>query len=307
MKNKLIYFLVFFVSIIAIFYLIPVKQQTFSDLYTGEESIQKSLNKFRNQSCKVLAHNGSDWEYLSLGKGKKYLLFLHGMGGAYDIWWQQIDSLKNDFNIISTTLPEVGSLEEAIEGLIAILDAEGVEQVSIIGTSMGGYMAQYFLLKHPERLDKLVLGNTFPPNQIFLNENGGIRKALPFIPEWLVMRLFKGNVKARVVPSSENSPLVEAYLLEQYSGYMSKAQFAGRLDIVLDYFEPDYSPIHKTIPKIIIESDNDPLIKPVLQSGVRELYPEAEVYAFKSKGHFPYLNAADEYTEILRSFLMERG
>ena len=45
------------------------------------------------------------------------------------------------------------------------------------------------------------------------------------------------------------------------------------------------------------------MIKPVLQNKIKELYPEAEIYTFKGKGHFEYLNAADEYTKVLQGFL----
>ncbi|HFA47723.1 MAG TPA: alpha/beta hydrolase [Bacteroidetes bacterium] len=303
--KKLRMFLLIFIALIAVLYLIPVPQKDFSELYKGEENIKTSLLSFREIPTKHLTHNGADWQYISTGYGEKHLLFLHGMGGAYDIWWQQIEALKNDFHIISTTLPEVHSLDEAIDGLVAILDEEGVKKTSIVGSSMGGYMAQYFLKKHPKRLDKLVLGNTFPPNDIYKKENGGIRKALPFIPEWLIMKIFRGSLSEKVTPYSENSPLVEAYLLEQYYGGMGKGQFIGRLDVVLDYFETGYSEAKKSIPKLIIESDNDPLVDPVLQNKLKELYPEAEVFAFHGKGHFPYLNEAVKYNEVLTGFLLK--
>ena len=193
-------------------------------------------------------------------------------------------------------------MDEAIGGLIAILDAEGVDKVNVIGSSMGGYMAQYFLKKYPQHLEKVVFGNTFPPNHIYSAENGRIRKALPFIPEWVIMKIFRKSLLKNIVPHSENSPLVEACLLEQYYGQMSKKQFIGRLDIVLRYFEPEFSEEHKNIPKLIIESDNDPLIKPVLRQKLKELYPDAEIFTFHNKGHFPYLNRPEKYTEILKNF-----
>jgi pimeloyl-ACP methyl ester carboxylesterase len=227
------------------------------------------------------------------------------MGGAYDIWWQQIEALKGDYRIISTTLPTVNSLEKATNGLLKILEQEGVEKVTVIGTSMGGYLAQYFLQQHPDKLDKLVLGNTFPPNHILKAENEGLRKWVPFIPEWVIMRGFRKNASEKVVPSSENSPLVEAYLHEQYSGYMRKKQFIGRMDVVLDYYEPKLSSTHTSIPTLIIDSDNDPLIKPELQQELKELYPGATVFTFEGTGHFTYLNRPIQYVNVLKGFLLK--
>lgn len=118
----------------------------------------------------------------------------------------------------------------------------------------------------------------------------------------MVMRAFRKNISEVVVPTSEGSPLVEAYLHEQYAGMMSKGQFIGRMDVVLDYFEPDLSDPHRQIPKLIIESDNDPLILPELQQGLKILYPEAGTYTLAGKGYFPYLHAPKAYTWVLTNF-----
>lgn len=203
-------------------------------------------------------------------------------------------------------MPEVHSLEEAIAGLTAIMDHENIDKTSVIGSSMGGYMAQYFCKKHPDRIDKLILGNTFPPNNIYKENNGGIRKILPFIPEWLIMRIFRSDLSTKVTAFSEQSRLVESYLLEQYHGRMNKSQFIGRLDIVLDHFELNRSPQNKAIPKLIIEADNDPLVSIELREKLKESYPEAQVFTFHQKGHFPYLNQAKKYTELLQTFLSNK-
>ncbi len=284
------------------FYLIPVKKQEFEALYTGGPGVARSLTAFREIPLKTVEHSGLYWPYLATGNGPETLLFLHGMGGAYDIWWQQIEAMQADFRIISITLPAVNSLEDAADGIDAILEAEGVGRFNLLGTSMGAYIAQYYLSRHPERLDKVVFGNTFPPNEIYRRENGGLRKLVPWLPEWLVMQQFRANISKTVSPASGHSPLVEAYLLEQYSGLMSKKQFIGRFDIVLDSFAIGRGPEHQKIPKLIIDSDNDPLVPPELRTRLRRAYPEARVHTFSGTGHFTYLNEPGAYSEVLRRF-----
>ena len=51
-------------------------------------------------------------------------------------------------------------LEERIQDIAAVMDAEGVEKASLIGLSEGGLMAQLFAARHPDRIEKLVLINT---------------------------------------------------------------------------------------------------------------------------------------------------
>lgn len=301
--KRLLYTIVFLLIVICTLYLIPIQKKQFSELYNDNPEIQASLLHFREYPKTKLNIEGIDWEYLSIGNGKQYVLFLHGMGGAYDIWWQQIEYLKEDFNIISITLPEVHSLQAATNGIITILNNEEIDKTTIIGSSMGGYIAQYFMSTHPNKVNKAVLGNTFPPNDLYKIKNAKLRKLVPFFPEWFVMSKFKENVTTTVIPASENSKLVEAYLMEQYSGLMSKNQFIGRFDVVLDHFNIQRSAIHKTIPILIIESENDPLVPIILRKKLKNTYSEAIVSTFKDKGHFPYLNRPNEYNTILYNFL----
>ncbi len=65
-------------------------------------------------------------------------MFLHGMGGSYDIWFQQIDWFKNRYRIISPEYPPVHTLEELAAGIIKILESEHTEKVVVIGSSLGG-------------------------------------------------------------------------------------------------------------------------------------------------------------------------
>lgn len=303
--NKIVRYLLGFVLLgLLVFYAIPVKKRSFDDWYgDGDPAVARSLEAFREHPLKILEHEGLDWTYMVWGHGTETLLFLHGMGGAYDIWWQQIEALQADFRIISLTLPPVHSLQEATAGINAILEAESVDSLNILGTSMGGFIAQYYTSQYPKRVEKVVFGNTFPPNEIYARENGGLRKLVPWLPEWLVMSQFRSNISKTVSPASNYSPLVEAFLLEQYSGLMSKKQFIGRFDIVLDSFAIGRGPEHQRIPKLIIESDNDPLVPPELRTRLKEAYPEAQVQTFSGTGHFTYLNEPEAYTEVLRRFL----
>ena len=108
------------------------------------------------------------------------------------------------------------------------------------------------------------------------------------------------NFEKNIYPAGKNSKLLTSFLP---SLPFSKKQLIGRYYVVVDYFEPDTTnEAIKQIPKLIIESDNDPLIPPHLRKRLKELYPEARVYTFHNEGHFPYINAAEEYNSVLKNF-----
>ena len=101
---KWIVLLVLLIVILAV-YLWPVPRVPFDELYAKVDADKvASLQAFRAahppQHLKV---GGVTWEYAAFGQGTETILFLHGMTGAYDIWWQQMDALQSEYRVISVT------------------------------------------------------------------------------------------------------------------------------------------------------------------------------------------------------------
>jgi len=283
-------------------YLFPTPEKSFDELYAKVDmETVASLQEFREtHPVRTLNLHGVKWNYLSLGDGPETILFLHGMTGAYDIWWQQMEALRDNYRVISVTYPAVNNLEEMEQGVLAILDAEGVEYFYIVGSSLGGYFAQYLVARHPQMILGAVFANTFPPNDILAEKNKTIGALLPYLPEWLVMNVLSGSMRESVYPASDFSELVLAFGLEQTYGRMSKAQVLGRYHCVVEPFEaPDMAALG--IPVMIIEADNDPLVENALREQLKATFPTAEVVTL-SNGHFPYLSMPGEYTSYLSNF-----
>ncbi len=290
--------------LLAVIYYIPVPHHDFFSLYPEKDLYAQSLKNFRSHQIKTIEFEGAKWEYFSGGNGKKTLLFVHGMGGAYDIWWNQIKTFESQFRIISYTLPKkINSLEKAKKGILAILQKEKIWKFSVIGTSMGGYIAQYLVQKIPDRIEKAVFGNTFPPNNILLQQNKTKRKILPLVPEIILYYLNKKHLNNIILPAAQNSMLLYAFLSALP---FSKEQFINRFDIITDSFNTTYDILNnKKIPLLIIESDNDPLIPVELRKQLKIKYQYAKVHTFRQKGHFPYINSAEDYNTVLQNFLEE--
>lgn len=82
------------------------------------------------------------------------------------------------------------------DDVIAVLDALGVGRADVYGTSMGGRVAQWVAIWHPERVARLVLGCTSPGGAHAVERSMDVRRALMrrdsediladlmFTPEW---------------------------------------------------------------------------------------------------------------------------
>lgn len=259
-----------------------------------------ALRAFRNTyPPSTFEVDGVEWEYLSMGEGEA-ILFLHGMAGAYDIWFQQFEMLWEEYHLIAVTYPAVGSLAQMEAGLIAIMDEVGASHFSILGTSLGGYIAQYLVAQHPERVNKAVFANTFPPNDLLAEQYATLGKVLPYLPEWLIEWVMRGRYKSSIYPASGYDPLTLAYLNETLARF-TKADIIQRYRCVVESFGPP-GLSWGDIPTMIIEASNDPLVEVELRMALRATYPHAKVVTVKN-GHFPYLSQPEFYAEKIRKFL----
>ncbi len=288
------------ILILAGIYFWPVPRQEFTQVYSLAPADQvESLQAFRsNNPPASLEVDGLKWEYLSTGSGPQTIVFLHGMTGSYDIWWQQIETLKANYRVLAVTYPAAASLAKMENGLLAILAQEGVDKFNVVGTSLGGYFAQYLVSRNPDRIEKAVLANTFPPNDLIKEKNGAIGSLIPYLPEWLVIKVLRGSFASSIYPASGNDEMTLAFLNEISAGRMRKAQVAARYACIVEKFDP---PTDTAIPLLIIEASNDPLVEASLREQLKTTYPAAQVVTVDN-GHFPYISTPDFYTQTLKDF-----
>ncbi len=104
--------------------------------------------------------------YVDEGTGPETLLFLHGLGSNLQAWNKTIAGLRDDYRCIAIDLPGYGksSKEEYAFGMgffadqvAAFTEELGLENVTLVGHSMGGQVAITLALRQPEFLDRLVL------------------------------------------------------------------------------------------------------------------------------------------------------
>lgn len=115
-----------------------------------------------------------DEEYLVREMGRDDgtpILLIHGLAGSsLTEWYQVAPKLATDHRVILVDYRGHGlsarsdlrfEVAEAADDLVGVLDALEVNQVDVVGYSMGGVIAQALALRNPGRVRKLVLMATF--------------------------------------------------------------------------------------------------------------------------------------------------
>lgn len=97
------------------------------------------------------------------------LLFCHGYLGHRGIWDEIAPAFSHSHQILLVDLPGHGqspsfsachTMEFMAEKLVELLDEKQIQQVHLVGHSMGGYVGLALLERYPERLLSLILVNS---------------------------------------------------------------------------------------------------------------------------------------------------
>lgn len=120
----------------------------------------------RDPACQWIEANGTRVRYLKLGDSEPAVLVLHGLGADLDNWRFNHQALAADRAVYAVDLPGHGQSDKAVgDGTLvfltqtveSFLDAVGVNDVHLVGHSMGGALALQFAIDRPAQTRSLVL------------------------------------------------------------------------------------------------------------------------------------------------------
>ncbi len=155
-----------------------------SDTAIIQENTTLSSLMYGNNNGKRIKVNEGEIYYETYGKGSP-LFLLHGNNEQINSFREQIGFLSKNFKVIALDTRGQGNsvnhkvspytYEQFAEDLSTVMDALSIKKASLLGWSDGGNTALIFALKHPEKVDKMVLmgANLFPGNEAI--EEGVLR------------------------------------------------------------------------------------------------------------------------------------
>lgn len=127
------------------------------------------LPKYRYDVSKITLREGVEMAYVDEGpRDAKTLLMVHGLGGYIKNWYPTIEGLKGEYRCIAVDLPGYGLssvkdfddddyMDFFSESLIQFVDELKLNDVILLGHSMGGQVSIVTALKNPEWLSRLIL------------------------------------------------------------------------------------------------------------------------------------------------------
>jgi pimeloyl-ACP methyl ester carboxylesterase len=253
--------------------------------------------------------------YLEAGSGDPVIL-LHGTGGEGARWMPTIKGLASNFRIIALDQIGFGQSDKPLTtyhsgvfaGFLAgFMKAIGVPRATIVGQSMGAAVALHLAVHHPELVERLVLvdGGNYrsasdppppPPNwhdrQIAnagtLEESREYLKKLYYDHSFVTDELVEHNLILR---------LRSAYTIES----MQTANARGLGAVT----EEEVRAI--TAPTLLVWGMNDPLSPVANADKLNAALKNSRKVLIDKAGHYPFLEHADKFNQIVLEFLKSRS
>jgi pimeloyl-ACP methyl ester carboxylesterase len=189
-----------------------------------------------------------------------------------------------------TVPPPVYTLSDMAADGVGLLDALGLAQAHIVGASMGGMIAQTFVVEHPERSLSLTSIFSTTGNPGVGQSHPGVAEALFFAspPATREEAIEAGVAGSRIISSPGYPPSDEELRDRAAAAYDRAYHPAGVVRQLLAILaQPDRTEaLHEVaVPTLVIHGDSDPLVDNSGGRATAEAVPGAELWLVPGMAH----------------------
>jgi maspardin len=242
---------------------------------------------------------GQIWTYIESGDPADgtTLVMLPGAQGNEENFFKVMLELEDTARVIAVNYPDEPDTVQLVDGLEGVLAALSISRCHLLGTSFAGNWLQHFAATHPERIACLYIANSFhgPAASPDAAAEVAAQDA----------EAMKAAQLERVKGYPEDTPEKTEFktiMLDLFGACQSAENFKARRLGVSKATQPP-SLMLENSQIVIIDCDDDPVIKPELRDGVPAAYPGASRHSLERGGHFPFLTQPQAYASILRLHL----
>ncbi len=259
--------------------------------------------------------DGARWEYTVAGSGSSTLMVLPGGTGIGESLFLLTDAVEPDVRVVCVVYPPVRSVAQVVRGVLAIMDAEGIERAHFLGQIFGGIVTQVLIHQHPQRVQNALLSHTTtsspPVDEALKRERvlsiqrfrGVLVKTPFFIMRWLFRNQLKRQIQMFDVPDREFWTAFYNETMGRTTQQMLLANYDCMMDFLENYRFEGADRAAWDGKMIILESDADTAIPEGEREALKALYPDARVKTFTGTGDMLTALFRDEYLALLRDLL----
>ncbi len=258
----------------------------------------------------VMIVENTSLDYDVRGEGPP-LVLINGLGFGRWAWFKQLPALTRHFSTITFDVRGERDLRDGVTDLaddvVALLDHLGVKKTHVLGTSLGGFVAQKLALDRPDLVDRLVLvctsyGGNGPermsPKAMLdmigwpsLNTEKAVRKGLEAATSDAYRAEKPGEFEEITRWRLADSPSLSAYYEQMSAG----ARYDAADDVE-----------HITSPTLVIHGAEDRYVPAANAAALSEAIPGAKLRVLENAGHLVFIERAADVNREVVTFLKPR-
>ncbi len=241
------------------------------------------------------------------------LIILHGLFGSSTNWKGIASRLAENFRVYTLDARNHGqsfhhdsmTYQEMADDVAHFLNQQGLNQVLLLGHSMGGKTACTFALSHPERVAKLVVVDIAPVS--YPRSLGEFVTALKSLD---LAEVTSRRDADRKLQEKISDRALRAFLLQNLS--LSDGQYRWRIN--LDAIDHNMQALMqfpagqtgKTFggPSLFIAGEQSDYITAEHQEALDSLFPGQQIATVSDAGHWVHAEQPDKFINCVNGFLI---
>lgn len=244
----------------------------------------------------------ADYNYIDEGKGE-VLLLLHGLFGALSNWEDVVNYFSPRYRVLIPVMPiyempiKSAGLEELVNFIEGFVRHKNLNDLTLIGNSLGGHVALIYTLRNKNKVKKLALTGS---SGLFENSMGGSypkRGSYEYIKERVEYTFYD--------PKTATKELVDEVFditksIPKCMRIVAIAKSAQRHNMAKEITKI-------TAPTLLIWGLNDTITPPIVAHEFNRLIPNSELRFIDKCGHAPMMEHPEKFNKIFEEFLLVKN
>jgi 2-hydroxy-6-oxonona-2,4-dienedioate hydrolase len=238
------------------------------------------------------------FEYLEVGEGET-LMLLHGLFGALSNFSDLIEKFRITHKVVVPLLPlfDLDILHTSVTGLAKhvtqFIEHRGYDKVNLLGNSLGGHVGLVYTLKHPEKVNSLILTGSSGLFENAMGDSYPKRGDYEYIKNKTAQTFYD--------PAMATPELVDEVFEITRNRIKVIKIIALAKSAIRNNLGEELNQIK--VPTCLIWGKNDTVTPPFVAEEFKKLIPHSELHFIDKCGHAPMMEVPNEFNEILSTFL----
>lgn len=248
---------------------------------------------------KIIVKEENGFKFVDQGTGP-VLLLLHGLFGALSNWEGVVNRFSKQFRVVIPMLPiyEMPIKEAGLDGLRKFVEDfvafKNLDDLIIMGNSLGGHIALLYTLKNEQKVKKLILTGS---SGLFEDSMGGSypkRGNYEYIKERVAYTFYDPNVATKdlvdeVFETTKSIP--------KCMRIVAIAKSAQRHNMADDI--PNIK-----APTLLVWGLNDTITPTIVAHEFNRLIPNSKLRFIDKCCHAPMMEHPEKFNELVEDFLV---